>query len=194
MTVTLIRPAPEVVAKRARAVHDAWRADPEMGTVLDGCTRYSSDWSDDYGQFLISNYTVEGDAPALIDDALKVMAIKTAVYELTDENEVAAELPVTVPVDVAIHALTAQFTALSRIQRRTGRPFIHSTVHEHAVGTPWRAGDYTHQAYRAAFGPVNERYWIDADEAERRRAVLDDKYASIGITCRGMASSIAFGS
>jgi len=48
------------------------------------------------------------------------------------------------------------------------------------------------QAYQAAFGPVDERYWIDADEAERRRRILDGKYASIGITDRGMTSSIDY--
>ncbi|MGA5598485.1 hypothetical protein ACPCSE_30045 [Streptomyces cellulosae] len=191
MTATLTRPAPEAVATLARTIRADWLADPEMESILDGCRRYSSDWSDDYGQFLIPGYTVEKDAPPLIDDALKAMAVKTAVYELTGD-EVAAELPVSVPVDVAIHALTAQFTALSRVQQRTGHPFVHSTVNEHVVDTPWRLGDYTHQAMREAFGPLDERYWIDADEAERRRKVLDGKYASIGITDRGMTSSIFF--
>ncbi|MEV7413298.1 hypothetical protein AB0O04_36435 [Streptomyces althioticus] len=119
------------------------------------------------------------------------MALKSAVYELTGD-EVAAELPVSVPVDVSVHALTAQFTALSRVQQRTGRLFVHSTVNEHVVGTPWDVGDYTQQAYEAAFGPVDERYWIGAAEAEQRRRVLDERYESIGITERGMASEIAF--
>jgi hypothetical protein len=39
---------------------------------------------------------------------------------------------------------------------------------------------------------VNYRYWIDGAESERRRRILDEKYASIGITDRGMTSSIAF--
>lgn len=163
-----------------------------MGAVLDGCKKYNSDWTDDYGRILIPEYSVERDAVPLIGDALRVMALKTAVYELTDGNELAAELPVTVPVDNAIHAPTAQFTALSRIQQRTGHPFVHSTVKEHEGGVPWRLGDYTHQAYRAAYGPVYERYWIDAPEAERRRRILDGKYASIGINDRGITSSIAY--
>lgn len=191
MNAIATRPEPSVVAQRALEILDAWMGDPEMGTVLEGCKKYSSDWSDDYGQFLIPNYSVERDAVSLIDDAVRVMALKSAVYELTGD-EVAAELPVSVPVDVSVHALTAQFTALSRVQQRTGRLFVHSTVNEHVVGTPWDVGDYTQQAYEAAFGPVDERYWIGAAEAERRRRVLDERYESIGITERGMASEIAF--
>ncbi|MGA5033357.1 hypothetical protein ACPB8P_22690 [Streptomyces cellulosae] len=191
MNAIATRPEPRVVAQRALEILDAWMGDPEMGTVLDGCKKYSSDWSDDYGQFLIPNYSVERDAVSLIDDAVRVIALKSAVYELTGD-EVAAELPVSVPVDVSVHALTAQFTALSRVQQRTGRLFVHSTVNEHVVGTPWDVGDYRQQAYEAAFGPVDERYWIGAAEAERRRRVLDERYESIGITERGMASEIAF--
>jgi hypothetical protein len=193
-TITLTQPAPETTAERAREILADWMADPEMPAVLDGCKRYSSDWTDDYGQILIERYEVGRDAPALIDDALRVMALKSAVYELSGGDELAAELPVPVPVDTAVHALTAQFTALSRVQQRTGHLFVHSTVNEHRVGRDWTFGDYTHQAYRAAFGKVNERYWIDEAEAERRREILDDKYASIGITERGMASTIDYAS
>lgn len=192
MTITLTRPAPELVAARAREIHAVWMADPEMSDVLDGCKKYSSDWTDDYGQILIPSYDVTRDAPPLIDDALRVMALKSAVYELSDGDELAAELPVSVPVDTAVHALTAQFTALCRVQQRTGRLFIHSTVREHEVGAEWRFGDYTAQAYRAAWGPLDERYWIDADEAERRRQHLDGLYAGIGITNRGMTSAIDY--
>ncbi len=192
VAITLTRPAPENVSKRAREIHTAWMADPEMPAVLDGCKKYSSDWTDDYGQVLIPEYSVERDAPPLIDDALRVMALKSAVYEMTNGDELAAELPVPVPVDTAVHALCAQFTALSRVQARTGHLFVHSTVREHEAGRAWNWGDYTHQAYKATFGDVDSRYWIDEPEAERRRQVLDGLYAGIGITERGMASTIDF--
>ncbi|QCX75476.1 hypothetical protein C9F11_08935 [Streptomyces sp. YIM 121038] len=193
MSVTLVRPTPEEVAERARVIRAAWLADEEMTTVLKGCEKYTSDWDDFYGGPLVSRYSVERDAAPLLQDAVKVMALKAAVYEMTGD-ELAAELPVPVPVDVTCHALCAQITVLSRVQARTGHLFVHSTVNEHANGTPWRLGDYTHQAYRLAYGPVDERYWIDADEAERRREILDARYASIGITDRGMTSSIAYAS
>ncbi|MFF2654304.1 hypothetical protein [Streptomyces sp. NPDC058045] len=137
-------------------------------------------------------FDVTRDARPLLETALKVMALKTAVYEATGGDELAAELPVPVPVDVTIHALTAQFTALSRVQERTGHPFVHSTVNERINNAPWTHGDYTHQAYRQAFGPVNERYWIPAAEAERRRRYLDGLYESIGVTDRGQKASIDF--
>ncbi|WP_327358014.1 hypothetical protein [Streptomyces sp. NBC_01304] len=191
MNVTLVRPAPEKIAERARQILGTWQADGEMQAVLDGCAKYANDWDDFYGGPIVSNCSVERDAKQLLDDALKVMALKSAVYEMTGD-ELAAEIPVPVPVDVTSHALCAQFTALSRVQERTGIRFVHSTVNEHVNDTPWQIGDYTHQAYRAAFGAVNERYWIDADEAERRRKILDGKYASIGVTDRGQTVAIDF--
>lgn len=192
MSLTLTRPAPELAAERAREIHAAWLADPEMPAVLDGCTKYNSDWTDCYGALLVEGYAVARDGAALIKDAVRVMALKSAVYELSGGDELAAELPVPMPVDVAAHALCAQITVLSRVQARTGHLFVHSTVREHEVGTPWQAGDYTHQAYRAAFGPVDDRYWLDGVETERRRTVLDGKYATIGITDRGMTSAIGY--
>jgi hypothetical protein len=191
MSSALMRPTPVETAKLAREIRDVWMADSEMVAVLDGCARYSSDWTEEYGGTLIHQYNAHADSKPLLSDAVKVMALKSAVYFMT-ADELAAEIPIPVPIDVTCHALMAQFTALSRIQERSGYLFVHSTVNEHTNDTPWRFGDYTHQAYRAAFGPVNERYWIDADEVERRRRILDDKYASIGITERGMASSIAY--
>lgn len=184
---TVIEPA--AVAALAREILTAWQADPEMQTVLDGCAKYSSEWDDFYGGPLISTYSVARDSGHLLQDALRVMSLKSAVHELTGD-ELLAELPVPVPVDVTCHALTAQFTALSRIQQRTGHLFVHSTVNEQINATPWDTGDFTHQAYEAAFGPVDERYWIPAAETERRRQVLDTAYAAIGITDRGMTSAI----
>lgn len=192
MTSTLARPLPEKTAELARQIHAAWLADPEMPVVLDGCTKYNDDWTCAYGQTLIAGYTAAGDAASMVVEAVKALAVKSAVFELTGGDEMAAELPVSVPVDATIHALTAQFTILSRVQARTGHPFVHSTVNEHIMDTPWRVGDYTHQVYRAAFGPLPERYWIDADEAERRRQVLDGMFAGIGLTERGMASAVDF--
>ncbi|GAA3050386.1 hypothetical protein GCM10020000_33990 [Streptomyces olivoverticillatus] len=78
------------------------------------------------------------------------MAIKSAVFEMTDGDEYAAEVPVPVPVDEMIHALAAQFTVLSRVQERTGILFVHATDREEIGG--WDHGDYTHQVYRAAWG------------------------------------------
>lgn len=191
MSTTLARPAPCETAELASQILAAWMADPEMPLVLTGSVKYSSDWDDFYGHVLIDNYNTERDAEPLVTEALRVMALKSAVYALTGD-EVAAELPVPVPIDATCHALCAQFLVVSRIQTRTGYSFIHSTVNEHAVGTAWTTGDYTQETYELAFGSTPERYWFDGDEAERRRQVLDAKYHSIGITERGMASAIDY--
>jgi hypothetical protein len=191
MAATTALPAPAEVAQRAQEINAAWQADAEMKTVLDGCAKYTSDWDGFYGGPLISAYSVTRDAGHLLLDALRVMALKTAVYELTGD-ELLAELPVPAPVDVTCHALCAQFTALSRVQQRTRHLFVHFTVNEHVNDTPWDSGDYTHQTYEAAFGSVDERYWIPAAESERRCQVLDGKYAAIGITDRGMTSAIGY--
>ncbi|MFE7044123.1 hypothetical protein ACFU9X_33255 [Streptomyces atratus] len=52
-------------------------------------------------------------------------------------------------------------------------------------------GDFTNQACRAVWEPVNERLWIDADETERHRRVLDAVCAPIGVTERGRLRSVS---
>ncbi|MFC7796195.1 hypothetical protein [Streptomyces cinereoruber] len=162
MTITAIEPA--AVADRAREIHAAWQAAPEMPTTLEGCALYTGEWDDFYGGPLVSEYSVTRDAQPLLQGALRVMALKSAVYELTGD-ELLAELPAPVPLDVTCHALCAQFTVLSRVQQRTGHPFVHSTVNEQRNATAWDAGDFTHRAYELAFGPIgpiDKRYWIGA--------------------------------
>ncbi|MCX5345952.1 hypothetical protein [Streptomyces atratus] len=74
------------------------------------------------------------------------------------------------------------------MQDRTGVKFVRMTLMEDGTaGGTCVHGDFTHQAYRAAWGPVNERFWIGADETERRRRVLDAVYAPIGVTARKAA-------
>ncbi|UQA94556.1 hypothetical protein [Streptomyces halobius] len=161
---------PETVAERAREILEAWQADEEFGRLWEGCAKYSSDWDDFYGYPIVENYDAVGDAPVLFKETTRAMALKSAMYELTDGDEKAAELPLPVPVDVMSHALMAQFTLLSRMQDRTGIKFVHMTdMEEGQSGGTWDFDDFTHQCYRAAFGPVNIRFWIGKDETERRR-------------------------
>jgi hypothetical protein len=65
------------------------------------------------------------------------------------------------------------------IEWRTASPAAPGTRRLHPPGR-----------YRAAWRPVNERYWIDATETERRRQVLDEVYAKIGVTDRGKKAAI----
>jgi hypothetical protein len=186
---TLIQP--ETLADRARQILTTWQADEEWARLWDSCAKYSSDWDDFYGYSIILDYDAIADAPALFTETTRVMALKAAMYELTNGDEKAAELAQPVPVDVMSHALTAQFTVMSRVQDRTGIRFVHATDMEDGfAGGTWNPGDFTHQCYRAAFGPVNERFWIDAAETERRRKILDEVYAQIGVTERGRKAAI----
>lgn len=191
VTATLSRPAPEMVAQRAQEIHSAITGDPEFERLWNTCAKYSSDWDDFYGYPIIPEYDAVGDAPELFKETIRAMAIKSAVFDLTGGDERAAELPVSVPVDTMSHALMAQFTLLCRVQERQGIQFVHMTdMEEGAGGGTWDHGDYTHQVYKAAFGDVNPRFWIGAAETERRRKVLDNVYAVIGVTERGKKVSI----
>ncbi|MFK0297467.1 hypothetical protein ACIQU6_44400 [Streptomyces sp. NPDC090442] len=187
-TATL--PNPDTVAARAREILDTWQADPEYARLEKGCGMYSNDWTDSYGHVIIPDYDVTQDGPALFPQMMRCMALKSAVYEMTGDEQ-AAELPVPVPIDVLSHAACAQINVLTRMQQRTGTLFVHATDMEAGrSGGTWEFGDYTHRAYRAAWGPVDERYWIDAAETERRRKILDQKYEPIGISDRGRRATI----
>ncbi|MFJ4687400.1 hypothetical protein [Streptomyces sp. NPDC088789] len=192
MTATLVRPAPEVVAERAREIHTALTGDPEIGRLETAVSQYTSDWDDFYGYPVIIEYDAVADAPGLFTEAIRAMAIKSAVWDLTGGDEQASELPLSVPVDTMTHAMMAQFSLLTRMMQRHSIQFVHMTDMEQGAAA-WDHGDYTHQVYRAAFGPTNDRYWIGADETERRRTVLDGVYGGIGVTERGKRVSIPLG-
>ncbi|KUF19499.1 hypothetical protein [Streptomyces silvensis] len=176
----LVRPAPEAVAERARAILSAVEADPEYDRLRTACAKYDEDWTSFLGYALVDGFDIATDTEPLFPEALRAMAIKSAVYEMTAGDEEAAEIPVAVPVDEMIHALAAQFTVLSRIQDRTGIRFVHATDRE-AIGQ-WDHGDYTHQVYRAAWGPtMNTRYWIGKEETAQRKATVTAKYEPLGV-------------
>lgn len=179
MSATLVRPAPERVAERAREIVRIIETDPEFARLRTACAKYDEDWQSFTGYALVDGFDVETDTVPLLPEALRAMAIKSAVYEMTDGDEQAAEIPVSVPVDEMIHALAAQFTVLSRVQERTGIKFVHATDREQIGG--WDHGDYTHQVYRAAWGPLNERFWIGKEETVKRKAVVVAKYEALGI-------------
>jgi hypothetical protein len=74
---------------------------------------------------------------------------------------------------------------------RLGLRFVHMTDRERFG---WRRGDYTEQCYRAAgWGEPPARYWIDADETDRRLKILNSRYNSVGIHNDGRGHTIDFG-
>jgi hypothetical protein len=77
--------------------------------------KYSSCWATFTGMATVSRFNMDADSEPLVAEALKAMAIKAAVFELTDGDEKEAELLLPLPVDDMIHAVLAQHTVISRI-------------------------------------------------------------------------------
>ncbi|MER5891214.1 hypothetical protein ABT160_46030 [Streptomyces sp. NPDC001941] len=182
-------PTPARIGERAQQILTAIEADPEFAAFRAASLKYDADWTCFTGSVVIAQYDQKEDAPSLFAEGLRALCLKAAVYETThDEN--AAEIPVSVPVDEMTHAMIAQPQLLARITRRVGVSIIHQTDQEH---TDWRPGDYTDQAYRAAWRDPDPRYWIPAEEVARRLAWLNEKYESIGLREEGQAHSFRFG-
>jgi hypothetical protein len=124
MSATLALPAPVKTARRAAEIHDAWTADPEMPTV-DGCA----------------------------EDAVRVLAVRAAVHELTGDAQTAA-LAAPAVVELTGMVLAAQFPELRDVIARAGHTVVHGEQ-----GSRWAPGDFLHRVYVEAFGPVGGRHW-----------------------------------
>lgn len=193
MTVgTITRPDPAQVGQRAAQILDAIHADPEYGRLVDTCRLYDSDWTCMTGTVTIGRFDLENDAEPLIEEAFRALALKNAVFELTMFDEAAAEIGIPLPVDEVTHAVTAQSALLGRMTARTGVTIVHMTDLENE-GPDYRTGGYTDACYQAAFGTVPPaRYWLDAAESERRKAILKERYDSIGLFDMGRFHRITF--
>ncbi|WP_103503602.1 MULTISPECIES: hypothetical protein [unclassified Streptomyces] len=182
------RPAPGTVAARAVEILAAICADPEYRAFEAATLEYSDDWQCFTGFPVISRWNLEADAPALLVEGLRALAVKAAVYEMTGDEH-AAEVPVAVPVDEMTHAMIAQPQLLARIAGRIGVSVIHQTDQE---CTAYEPGDYTHQVYTAAWGDPHPRFWLGRTETDRRVKILSARYQSIGLERSGREHSIDF--
>lgn len=186
---TTAMPAAEAVGARASRILDLIRGDEEFAALRRSSLRYADCWATYTGYPLVARWDLDTDAPVLFDEGLKVLALKAAVYELTGDD-IAAELLVSLPVDEMVHAIIAQAGLTKRIFDRLGITCVHQTDHEE-FGWTW--GDYTQRCYEAAgWGTPPDRYWIDAEETQRRRTVLNVRYQTIGIEPDGRRHSIDF--
>ncbi|MEW2519625.1 hypothetical protein [Actinacidiphila alni] len=188
-TETPALPAAQNVAARAKEILEGFEADREFAAFVAATLKYDSDWTCFTGTPIVSRYNQDTDKSPLLTEALRALCLKAAVYEMTGDER-AAEIPVAVPVDEMTHAMIAQPQLLARIAERIGVQVIHQTDQEH---TDWRAGDYTYQAYALAWGVPPERYWIDHEEAQRRLAILNERYEAAGFLNMGLAHVIDFG-
>jgi hypothetical protein len=178
------------VGRRAAQILALVQVDEEYPRLESSSLRYNDDWTTFTGFALVSQFDLTNDAPPLLREALRVLALKTAVLELSGGDEAAAELLVPAPVDEMVHAVLAQHTLVVRLTARLGIQWVHMTDKE-KFG--WCPGDYTEQVYRAAgFGDPDPRYWLAAAECKRRLGILAPRYTGIGFTAMGRRSIIDF--
>jgi len=191
MTTTTALPAASAVGSRAAEILNMIKGSDEYGRLADSAQKYADCWATFTGYPIIARWDLDSDTAPLFEEALRVLALKSAVFELTGGDEQAAELVVSAPVDEMVHAVLAQFTLCQTMTARLGVRFVHMTDQEQFG---WRRGDYTHECYAAAgWGEPDPRYWIDADEHRRRLKILNSKYQSVGIHRDGRAHDIDFG-
>jgi hypothetical protein len=93
--------------------------------------------------------SVEGCA----EDAVRVLAVRAAVHAATGDERLAA-LAAPAAVELTGLVLAAQLPELRAVIERAGYAVIHGEQ-----GARWEPGDYLHQVYVAAFGPVTGRHW-----------------------------------
>lgn len=183
---------PEVgpVGRRAAEVLDQMREHPVYDRLHSSSMKYSSCWATFTGYPAISRWSLERDAGPLLVEALRVLALKAAVFELSGGDEKAAELLVPAPVDEMIHAVLAQFTLMSRMQADLGVVFPHATELEEFS---YIRGCVTDSYYTAAgWGEQPLRYWLDSAEVTRRLDLLNSHYQAAGLGRDGRSHDFDF--
>ncbi|MCZ7379762.1 hypothetical protein [Micromonospora sp. WMMC250] len=183
---------PEVgeVGRRAAEILDKMQAHPAYGRLQSSSMRYSTCWATFTGYPAISRWSLERDAAPLLDEALRVLALKAAVFDLSGGDEQAAELLVPAPVDEMIHAVLAQFTLMTRLQSDLGVTFPHATELEEFTYTH---GGITDAYYAAAgWGEQPLRYWLDSTEVNRRLSLLNEHYQAAGLGRDGRSHDFDF--
>jgi hypothetical protein len=190
MTATSTVPGATDVGARADEILHLIQASDEYVRLADSAQRYADCWATFTGYPIIARWDLERDTAPLFEEALRVLALKSAVFELSGGDEETAELVVSAPVDEMVHAILAQYTLCQAMTERLGIRFVHMTDQERFG---WQREDYTHACYRAAgWGEPNPRYWIDAAETGRRLLVLNSRYAQAGIGRDGRRHDIDF--
>lgn len=183
-------PHADRVGERARQIHTAVQEHALYQRLTGGGMRYADCWATFTGYPLVAHWSLDDDAGPLLTEALRVLCLKAAVYELTDGDEQAAELLCAAPVDEMVHAVIAQHTIMTRIQNDLNVLFPHATELERFDYEP---SGYTDACYQAAgWGQPNRRYWIGGAEASRRLDILNRHYQQAGIGRDGRSHPLSF--
>jgi hypothetical protein len=193
MTMTMtttVAPAPVAVGLRAAEILSLIKASEEYPRLEQSTRLYPDCWATFTGYPIIARWDLARDAGPLFEEAMRVLALKAAVFELSGGDEEVAELVVSPPVDEMVHAVLAQYTLCVRMTRRLAIDFVHMTDRERFG---YRRGNFAHACYVAAgWGEPDPRYWVDGDEAGRRLEILRDRYRSVGIHDDGRRHDIDF--
>jgi hypothetical protein len=190
MTITTQHPEPTAVGRRAAEILGLVQGSEEYGRLVESTRMYPDCWATFTGYPTICQWDLAVDAEPLFVEAMRVLALKAAVYELSGGDEHLSELVVPAAVDEMVHAVLAQFTLVVRMTGRLGLTFVHMTDRERFG---WQRGDYTHVCYLAAgWGEPPKRYWIDGTETSRRLAILDEHYSRAGIADLGRRHDLDF--
>jgi hypothetical protein len=184
------KPEPTAVGRRAAQIIDLVRSSDDYVRLSNSTEKYPDCRATFTGYPIIARFDLATDAGPLFIEALRVLCLKTAVFELSNGDESAAELVVSAPVDEMVHAILAQYTLCQTMTQKLGIRWIHMTDRERFG---WEPLDYTHRCYVAAgWGEPNPRYWIGKAETNRRLGILANMYESIGIHDGGRSHEIDF--
>jgi hypothetical protein len=181
---------PAEVGGRAAEILDAIQAHPGYERLRGSSMKYTSCWATFTGYPLVAEWSLDRDAEPLLTEALRVLALKAAVFDLTGGDEEAAELLVSSPIDEMVHAVLAQFTVMTRMQADLGVTFPHATELERF---DYDRGGPTDTYYAAAgWGAQSPRYWLDSAEVGRRLALLNERYGAAGFGRDGRSHELTF--
>lgn len=187
MTTTM--PDVAAVGRRAARILEETQAHPGYDRLRSSSMRYSSCWATFTGYPAISCWSLERDAGPLLTEAIRVLALKAAVFDLSGDEQ-AAELLVPAPIDEMVHAVLAQFTLMTAMQSDLGVVFPHATELEKFTYT---RGCITDSYYAAAgWGLQPLRYWLDSAEVSRRLGLLNVQYERAGLGRDGRSHSFDF--
>lgn len=181
---------PSAVGERAAEILNQMQAHALWERFTTSSMLYSPCWATYTGMPSISKFDLDKDGHPLLVEAMRSLALKAAVFELTGGDEKAAELLLPLPVDDMVHAVLAQHTVMSWIERDLGVLFPHDT---HLEEFNYTRGCVTDTYYAAAgWGEQPLRYWLDTAEVNQRIAHLNTLYGRVGITEGGRSHDIDF--
>jgi len=181
---------PAAVGARAAEILTQLRSHHLWERFTTSSMKYSPCWATYTGMPSISKFDLDTDGQPLLVEAMRALALKAAVFELSGGDEKAAELLLPLPVDDMVHAVLAQHTVMSWIERDLRVLFPHDTDLEDFTYTRGCVTDIYYAV--AGWGQQPLRYWLDSHEVNRRIAHLNQLYGSVGIAAGGRSHDIDF--